>query len=125
MNTLLASYFVDLDERFKRNYPGIEGLVSDLYKLGYKDNDTNLLRSQRCNNKEDEECHLNTSIMLADALSWPSWARAESFRVLNTGAPVLVSNCGVNKLILEWANQLKNKKVREDLQFEYLVNPYR
>lgn len=124
INTLLASYFVDLDERFKRNYPDIDGLISDLYKFGYKDSGADVLRSQRCNSDGSEESHLNTSIMLADALSWPSWARAESFRVLNTGAPILVSNCGVNQLVLEWTNLLKDKKKREALQFEYLVNGY-
>ena len=124
INTLLASYFVDIDERFKRNYPGIDELISDLYKFGYKDSGADVLRSQRCNSDGSEESHLNTSIILADALSWPSWARAESFRVLNTRAPVLVSSCGVNQLVLEWTNLLKDNKKREGLQFEYLVNGY-
>lgn len=31
VNTLLASYFVDLDERFYRNYPGIEDFITGLY----------------------------------------------------------------------------------------------
>ena len=67
---------------------------------------------------------MNPTLMLADVLSWPHWARSESFKILNTESPILVSNCGVNQLILEEAHSIKDKNVRENVQFEYTVNGY-
>lgn len=142
VNTLVASYFVNLEERFKRNYPGIEDLISELYKYGREHEASHILRSDRIfmnligsgqayetssdaiKSKSIQVDLSKSSLLLADALSWPMWAKTESFKILNGSAPIRISNFGVNSLVLESTNLISDKSLREKIQFEYIANAH-
>lgn len=134
INTLLASYIVDLDERFNYNYPKIGNVINELYKIGIKNNNSAILRGDRFDielaktnmkfglPKDEEERASRMALILADALSWPDWARTQSFDILNHCGPLKICNFGVNQLILEHSKLIENEQLREDLQFASVVN---
>lgn len=100
INTLIASYFIDIKNQFEKRFPKINDLASFL--------NTESLRNQ------------NPLIQtLANIVTWPITAAANSFMLLNNSSPIFIGSIGVNKVI---ADTFKEHKMYDNLKFELNVN---
>lgn len=80
VNVLVASYLSELEKRYIQNYPEVYKMSRELYRQGRGAGDKKLLH-------------------MADVISFPLRAKAQSFRYLNTDGLFSLSAYGVNTLI--------------------------
>lgn len=80
VNVLVASYLSELEKRYVKNYPGIYETARDVYREARSTGNRQLLQ-------------------LADSMSFPLRAKAQSFGYLNTDGLLSLSAYGVNTIL--------------------------
>lgn len=100
INALLASYLAETKYQYERRLPGIYQIASDIYMQGIEKRDTEIQN-------------------IARLIAWPITATADSFRYLNQGSPMVVSNFGINRVIYD--NIIRNDN-QDKISFEFTAN---
>lgn len=100
INTLIAAHLSETKQQYEKHFPKAYSIASDIFMEGVKQEDINLQN-------------------IARMIAWPFTATADSFRCLNSSAPMTVSNFGINKLFESFNN---NNEKKDAIDFEFMVN---
>lgn len=107
INSIMAAYFTELNERYTTNYPNAFEYAKELFKYARENHDVNTLE-------------------LANCLVWPTVAKAKSFGYLNNSGVFSISNYGANNILEKLICDISdvNEKAKENIGFELTVNSY-
>lgn len=107
INSIMAAYFTELNERFTKNYPNAFDYAKELFKYARENEDVNTLEIAKC-------------------LLWPTVAKAKSFGFLNNNGIFAISNYGVNNVLEKLLCDIPGvgDKFKENIGFEFMVNSY-
>lgn len=104
-NTLVAAYFSEMQWRYTKNYPDIYECTRELYRVGHKEENRNL-------------------VALADAVIYPIRAKVQSFQYLNTDGLMSVPIFGVNSVYESVFREQISEKEKDNLMFNFMVSAY-
>lgn len=98
VNVLAASYFSELEKRYIKNYPGIYETARDVYREARSTGNRQLLQ-------------------LADSMSFPLRAKAQSFGYLNKDGLFSLSAYGVNTILQDTLGERLDRDKKDMLDF--------
>lgn len=100
LNILLATHLTETKHQYEKRFPSIYEVASEIYLKGIEHKSANLQN-------------------MARMLAWPITATANSFRFLNLGSPMSISNFGINTVISE---NIKSIDKKDNISFEFTMN---
>ena len=107
INSIMAAYLTELNERYSSHYPNACEYAKELYKYAREKNDMGALEVANC-------------------LMWPTLAKARSFEYLNKRGILAVSSFGANNVLEKVLHNIPaiSNNTMKDLSFELTVNSY-